>query len=202
MIRIGVLASGRGSNFRALCEAGTQGRLGGGTIAVLVTDKPGAGALDVAKEFGIETVVVQPANFPSRDAHEAAVTDTLARRSIGLICHAGYMRIVGRAYLAKFPNQVLNIHPALLPSFPGLHGQRQALAHGVKLAGATVHFVDEGVDTGPIVAQEAVPVHEDDTEAALAARILEAEHRLYPQAVRLFCEGKLTVDGRRVRIAA
>ncbi len=200
MTKIGVLASGRGSNFRALCEAQRRNELGG-EIAVLVTDKPGAGALDVAKEFGIEAVVLEPKDFPSRDAHEAAVTDALTARSIGLICHAGYMRIVGKAYLSRFPNRVFNIHPALLPAFPGLHGQRQALAHGAKVAGATVHFVDEGVDTGPIVVQEAVPVREDDTEATLSARILEAEHRLYPAAVRLFCAGKLSVEGRRVRIA-
>lgn len=202
MTRIGVLASGRGSNFRALCEAGKRNALGGGTLAVLITDKPGAGALEVAKEFGVESIVLEPKDFPSRDAHETAVTDALIARNVGLVVHAGYMRIVGRAYLSRFPNRVVNIHPALLPSFPGLHGQRQALAHGVKVAGATVHFVDEGVDTGPIIVQEAVPVREDDTEATLSARILEAEHRLYPQAVRLFCEGKLTVEGRRVRIAS
>ena len=202
MTAIGVLASGRGSNFRALCEAGKRNALGGGRIVLLITDKPGAGALEVAKEFGIETLVLEAKSFPTREAHDVALADALAARQVGLVVHAGYMRIVGRAYLSKFPNRVFNINPALLPSFPGLHGQRQALAHGAKIAGATVHFVDEGVDTGPIVLQAAVPVREDDTEATLSARILEVEHRIYPDAVRLFCEGKLSVEGRRVRIAA
>lgn len=200
MTRIGVLASGRGSNFRALCEAQRRGELGGGAIVLLVVDKPGAGALAVAKEFNVEAVVLEPKAFPDRAAHDAAVADALVARQVGLVCHAGYMRLVGPGYLAQFPNAVLNMHPALLPSFPGLHAQRQALAHGAKVAGATVHFVEEGVDTGPIVLQAAVPVLEGDTEEALSARILVEEHRLYPEAVRLFCAGRLRLDGRRVRI--
>lgn len=199
-MKVGVLASGRGSNFRALCEAQRRGELGGGTIVVLVTNKPGAGALDIAREFGIETVVLEPGAYPTRDAHDAAVADAFAAHGVGLVCHAGYMRIVGPAYLARFPNAVLNIHPALLPSFPGLHAQRQALAAGAKVAGATVHLAEEGVDTGPIVLQAAVPVLADDTEESLSARILVEEHRLYPEAVRLFCAGRVRVEGRRVRI--
>lgn len=200
MTRVGVLASGRGSNFRALCEAQRRGALGGGDIVVLVSDKPDAGALALAREFGVETVTVDRRGFADRAAHDAAIAGALAARRVDLVCHAGYMRIVGPAYLARFPNAVFNIHPALLPSFPGLHAQRQALAHGAKVAGATVHFVEEGVDTGPIVLQAAVPVLEDDTEETLSARILAEEHRLYPEAVRLFCEGRLKLDGRRVRI--
>jgi len=198
--RIGVLASGRGSNFRALCEAQRANALGGGTIVLLVTDKPDAGALAVAREFGVEAVTVERAGYPDRAAHDAAIADALLARKVALVCHAGYMRIVGPAYIARFPAAILNMHPALLPSFPGLHAQRQALTHGAKVAGATVHFVEEGVDTGPIVLQAAVPVLEGDTEEALSARILAEEHRLYPEAVRLFCAGRLRLDGRRVRI--
>ncbi len=202
MTNIGVLCSGRGSNFRSLCEAERAGRLAGGKIVVLVVNKPGAGALGIAREFGIEAVVLDHTSFPTREAHDRAVADALTARGVTLVCHAGYMRIVGRDYLARFPNAVLNIHPALLPAFPGLHAQRQALAHGAKVSGVTVHFVEEGMDTGPIVAQAAVPVEEGDTEDSLSARLLAVEHRLYPEAVRLFCAGRLTLDGRRVRVAA
>jgi phosphoribosylglycinamide formyltransferase-1 len=199
-VRIGVLASGRGSNFRALCEAWKKGGLGGGEPVVLVSDKPDAGALGVAKEFGVEPVALSPKAYASREAHEAAVISALTERKVGLVCLAGYMRILSPAFIRAFPGRIINIHPALLPSFPGLHGQRQALEHGAKVAGATVHFVDEGCDTGPIILQAAVPVMEDDTEETLSARILEQEHRLYPGAVRLFCEGALKLEGRRVRI--
>ncbi len=201
MIPIGVLASGRGSNFRALCEAARAGGIPGGRFAVLVSDKADAGALAVAREFGVEAVAILPKAYPSREAHEAAVADALAERKVGLVCLAGYMRLLTGAFLRRFPNKVINIHPALLPSFPGLHGQKQALEHGAKVAGATVHFVDEGCDSGPIILQAAVPVREDDTEETLSARILEQEHRIYPEAVKLYCAGRLKVEGRRVRIS-
>jgi phosphoribosylglycinamide formyltransferase-1 len=200
VIRIGVLASGRGSNFQALCEASRRGAIPEGEFVVLVSDKPDAGALSVAREFGIEALAVPPKSFPSREAHESAVADALESRQVGLVCLAGYMRILTAAFLSRFPGRVLNIHPALLPSFPGLHGQRQALDHGARISGATVHFVDAGCDTGPIILQAAVPVLEGDTEETLSSRILEQEHRIYPEAVGLFCAGRLKLEGRRVHI--
>lgn len=202
MTNIGVLCSGRGSNFRSLCEAERAGHLAGGKIVLLVVNKPEAGALAVAAEFGIEALVIAHTAYPTREAHDLAIADALAARGVALVCHAGYMRIVGKAYLARFPNAVLNIHPALLPSFPGLHAQRQALAHGAKVTGATVHIVEEGMDTGPIVLQTALHIEESDTEETLSARLLAVEHHLFPEAVRLFCAGRLRVEGRRVRILA
>jgi phosphoribosylglycinamide formyltransferase-1 len=198
-LRVAVLASGRGSNFRALAEAAAAGRLPA-TIVVLVTDRPGVPALDVARAAGIEAVVVDPRQHPSREAHEKAVIGALDERRVGLVCLAGYMRVLSAGFVSHFAGRLLNIHPSLLPAFPGLHPHRQALAHGVAVSGATVHFVDDGVDTGPIVLQAAVPVRPDDTEATLSERILAEEHRLYPEAVRLFAEGRLEVRGRRVHI--
>lgn len=199
-LRVGVLASGRGSNLRALAEAAAGGRLGGARIVVLVTDRPGAPALDVARAHRIEAVVVEPRQHPSREAHEKAVVGALEERRVGLVCLAGYMRLLTAGFVAHFAGRLLNIHPSLLPAFPGLHPHRQALDHGVRVSGATVHFVDEGVDTGPIVLQAAVPVHPADTEATLSDRILAEEHRLYPEAVRLFAAGRLEILGRRVLI--
>lgn len=198
-LRVGVLASGRGSNFRALAEAAAAGRIPA-AVVVLVTDRAEAGAVAIARELGIETVVLPPAHHPSREAHEKAVIAALEERRVGLVCLAGYLRLVSPAFVAHFAGRLLNIHPSLLPAFPGLHPQRQALEHGARISGATVHFVDEGVDTGPIVLQAAVPVLHDDTEATLADRILAEEHRLYPEAVRLFALGRLEIRGRRVQI--
>jgi phosphoribosylglycinamide formyltransferase-1 len=198
-LRVGVLASGRGSNFRALAEAAARGRIPA-AVVVLVTDRAGAPALAVAREHQIEAVVVDPKQHPSREAHEKAVIGVLEERRVGLVCLAGYMRLLSAGFVAHFAGRLLNIHPSLLPAFPGLHPHRQALAHGVRVSGATVHFVDEGVDTGPVVLQAAVPVEPDDTEESLAARILVEEHRIYPEAVRLFAEGRLEIRGRRVDI--
>ncbi|HTI54119.1 MAG TPA: phosphoribosylglycinamide formyltransferase [Verrucomicrobiae bacterium] len=198
-LRVGVLASGRGSNFRALAEAAAAGRIPA-SVVVLVTDRAGAPALAVAREHRIEAVVVDPKQHPSREAHEKAVTGVLEERRVGLVCLAGYMRLLSAGFVAHFAGRLLNIHPSLLPAFPGLHPQRQALAHGVRVSGATVHFVDDGVDTGPVVLQAAVPVEPGDTEESLAARILVEEHRIYPEAVRLFAEGRLEIRGRRVDI--
>jgi phosphoribosylglycinamide formyltransferase 1 len=198
-LRVGVLASGRGSNFRAIVEAVEGGRVPA-TVALLVSDRPGAGALEIARAHGIEAIAMEAKDYPTRDAFDKALLGLLVEREVGLVCLAGYMRILTAGLVRSFQGRMLNIHPALLPSFPGLHAQRQALAHGVKVAGATVHFVDEGVDTGPIVLQAAVPVTEDDIEATLADRILAEEHRIYPEAIRLFAEGRLVLDGRRVRI--
>jgi phosphoribosylglycinamide formyltransferase-1 len=169
-------------------------------VVVLITDRPGAGALAFARELGVEALVLEPRAHPSREAHEKAVIAALEERRVGLVCLAGYMRVLGAGFVAHFAGRLLNIHPSLLPAFPGLHPQRQALAHGVRVSGATVHFVDEGVDTGPVVLQAAVPVMADDTEDRLADRILAEEHRLYPEAVRLFALGRLEIRGRRVEI--
>ena len=198
-LRVGVLASGRGSNFRALAEAAAAGSIPA-AVVVLVTDRPAVPALEVAREHRIEAVVVDPRQHPSREAHEKAVIAVLEERQVGLVCLAGYMRLLSAGFVSHFAGRLLNVHPSLLPTFPGLRPQRQALEHGAKVSGATVHFVDEGVDTGPIVLQRAVPVLPDDTEESLAERILVEEHRIYPEAVRLFAEGRLEIRGRRVHI--
>jgi phosphoribosylglycinamide formyltransferase-1 len=195
-LRVGVLVSGGGTNLQALLDACADPAYPA-EIALVISNRPEAPGLGVAAAAGIPS-----AGIPHRDRRAfAAEAGSLLRESgVELVCLAGFMRIVGPTFLRAFPHRVLNIHPALLPAFPGMHGPRQALAHGVKLAGCTVHFVDEGTDTGPIVAQAAVPVLPDDDEATLAARILEQEHRLYPMAVRLFAQGALQVEGRTVRI--
>jgi len=198
-LRIGVLASGRGSNFEAIARAVASGFVPA-TLQVLIVDRPGAAALVRAREHGVEAVCIDPREHPGREAHEKAVMAALDERRVGLVCLAGYMRLLSDGFVRHFEGRLMNIHPSLLPCFPGLHSQRQALQHGVKLAGATVHFVDEGVDTGPIVLQAAVPVRDDDTEETLAERILVEEHRIYPEAIRLFAEGRLSTEGRRVRI--
>ncbi len=194
-----MLASGRGSNFRALAEAAAQGRIPA-AIVVLISDRPAAPVLDIAREYRVEALTLDPRQHPSREAHEKAVIAALEERRVGLVCLAGYMRLLSPGFVAHFAGRMLNIHPSLLPAFPGLHPHRQALAHGVRISGATVHFVDEGVDTGPIVLQAAVLVAPDDTEESLAARVLLEEHRIYPEAVRLFAEGRLQIRGRRVDI--
>ena len=198
-LRIGVLASGRGSNFQAIARA-VESRSIPATLAVLVTDRADARAVDIARAHGIEALCIDPRDHWGREAHEAQVIAALDERGVGLVCLAGYMRLLSGAFVKHFEGRLLNIHPALLPAFPGLHAPRQALQYGVKVAGATVHFIDEGVDTGPVVLQAAVAVGEDDTEEALAERILAEEHRIYPEAIRLVAEGRLSVEGRRVRI--
>jgi phosphoribosylglycinamide formyltransferase 1 len=198
-LRVGVLASGRGSNFRALAEAAAAGRIPA-TVVVLISDRLGAPVLDIGRAHGIEVVVLDGKQQPSREAHEKAVIAALEERRVGLVCLAGYMRLLTGTFVEHFRGRLLNIHPSLLPAFPGLRPHRQTLEHGVKISGATVHFVDEGTDTGAIVLQAAVPVLPDDTEATLSDRILVEEHRLYPEAVRLFAEGRLEIRGRRVHI--
>jgi phosphoribosylglycinamide formyltransferase 1 len=196
-LAVGVLASGRGSNLQSIIDACRAPDFPA-RVAVVVSDREAAAALERARAAGIEAVFVNPKDFGDRDAFDAALVRTLEARDVRLVCHAGYMRILSPSYVRAFAGRALNIHPSLLPAFPGLHAQRQALAYGVKLAGATVHFVDEGVDTGPIVLQASVPVAADDTEETLSARILAQEHRLYPQAIRLFAEGRLKIEGRHV----
>jgi phosphoribosylglycinamide formyltransferase-1 len=194
---IGVLASGRGSNFQSIIDAVERGYLRV-TLKMLITDNPAAFAIERAKKHGIEYLVMRPAEFVSREDYFARIAAELKRRGVGLVVLAGFMRIVGKPLIDAFRHRIMNIHPALLPSFPGLHGQRQALDYGVKISGCTVHFVDEGMDTGPVIIQAAVPVKDDDTEDSLSARILAFEHKIYPEAIRLFSEGRLKVAGRRV----
>jgi len=199
MTRIAVLASGRGSNFRALAKAGRAGSFPG-EIALLISDKADAGALEIAAEFGIEGLVVQPMRPRGRlDADtERRLTDACRERDIEWICLAGFMRILGDTFLGAYKDRVVNIHPSLLPSFPGLDAQTQAWDYGVRVSGCTVHLVDRGVDTGPIVLQSAVPVMNEDGAEDLAARILEQEHRLYPEALALLLGGDWRRDGRRI----
>ena len=198
-MRIGVLVSGRGTNLQAILDACADGRLPA-TVVLVVSDREGAAALARAAAAGVATRVIPPAGFPDRAAHDAAIVEALRAAQADTVVLAGYMRIVTPTLLGAFPNRVVNVHPALLPAFPGRHAQRQALEYGVKITGCTVHFVDEGVDTGPIILQAPVPVAEDDDEDRLAARILVEEHRTLVEALRLLAEGRLTVDGRRVRI--
>lgn len=198
-LRIGVLASGRGSNLQSIMDGCNQGLIPA-EVAVVVSDKAGAYALERAKLAGIPAHFVDLKTFEGKGDYERAVVKILQEHQVQLVCLAGYMRLVGEPLLKAYPNKIMNIHPALLPAFPGLHGQRDALAYGVKISGCTVHFVDEGMDTGPIILQAAVPVLDDDTEETLAARILEQEHRLYPEAVKLFAQGSLQVMGRKVLV--
>lgn len=167
-------------------------------VGLVISDRPGAGALARARAAGVPTWVLRPRDFPHRDAFDRALAEACSGAE--LVCLAGFMRLLGPEFVSRFRNRCLNVHPSLLPAFPGLNAPAQALAHGVKVSGCTVHFVDEGCDTGPIVAQEAVPVLEDDTPERLHRRIQEVEHRLYPKAIRWFLEGRLVVEGRRVRI--
>ena len=194
---LGVLASGRGSNLQAILDAtvapGFPAR-----VAVVVSDHEGAQALGRARARGVPAVWLNPKDFGDRAAYDVALAGVLEAHGVGLVCLAGFMRILGPAFVRAWAGRILNVHPALLPAFPGLHAQRQALEHGVKLSGATVHLVTEDLDLGPIVAQEAVAVLEGDTEETLAARILEAEHRIYPRAVRAMLEGRVSVSGWRV----
>ena len=170
-------------------------------VVLVLSDKPDAYALQRAEQAGIATAVVRPAEYASREEYDAEIVRLLQQAGVGAVALAGYMRLVTTVLLDAFPQRVLNIHPALLPSFPGLHGQRQAFEYGVKVSGCTVHFVDAGLDSGPIILQAPVPVLEDDDADTLAARILEQEHIIYPLALKLLAEGKLTIEGRRVRIA-
>ena len=198
--RVGVLISGRGSNLQALIDAQRAGTLGG-AIAVVVSNVDGVPGLDRARGAGIPALCC-PQEGRSREDHDRAVVALLREHGVDLVCLAGYMRILSPVFLEAFPGRILNVHPSLLPAFPGLDAQRQAWEHGVKVTGATVHIVEAGLDSGPILMQEAVTVAEDDTVERLSARILEAEHRIYPRAVRLVIEGRYEREGRRVRAVA
>jgi len=200
-LRVGVLASGRGSNLKALADAVGRGDLEV-DLAVVISDVGGAGALGVARDAGIEALYIDPEKKGARmsEAAEERIITELASRDVGLVALAGFMRILSPRFVAAFKMRILNIHPSLLPSFPGLRVQKKALEYGVKFSGCTVHFVDEGVDTGPIIIQAAVPVLDGDTEESLSARILGEEHRIYAEAIRRFAQGRLRIDGRRVTL--
>lgn len=193
--RLAVLISGRGSNLQSIIDAIAAGSLDA-TIAVVVSNRADAPGLVRARTAGLEALHLAPRDYPDRDAYDRAIVEILRARGVGLVCLAGYMRVVGPPLLEAFPKRILNIHPSLLPSFPGLHAQRQALEHGVRISGATVHVVSAELDAGPIVLQAAVPVKDDDTVETLSARILAEEHRIYPEAIRLVLDG---VAGPAVR---
>lgn len=199
-MRVGVLCSGRGSNLQSLIDAAKANQLGGAEIAVVLCNVAGAGAIDKAKAAGIPVELVEHKLIPDRAAFERAIVEKLKSHRIDLVCLAGFMRIVGPGFLEAFPDRVLNIHPSLLPSFPGLHAQRQAVQAGSRFSGCTIHFVDAGTDSGPILLQAVVPVLPGDDETALSKRILVAEHKIYPEAVRLVASGKVRIEGRRVKV--
>ncbi len=199
MLKLGVLASGRGSNLQSIMDACDSGFIPG-RVAVVISDNKDAYALERARRAGIPAVHVSTKDYKDKAEYEQNITSILNEHGVQLVCLAGYMRLVGKTLLNAFPGRIMNIHPALLPAFPGLHAQEQAWRYGVKFSGCTVHFVDEGMDTGPIILQAVVPVYDNDTVETLADRILQQEHRIYPEAVRLFATGKLVVEGRKVRI--
>ncbi|MFH1322445.1 MAG: phosphoribosylglycinamide formyltransferase [Methanobacteriota archaeon] len=198
-MNIAVLVSGRGSNLQAMIDSIENGYLKA-RISVVISDIENAYALGRAKKHGIEAVFVDPEKYSSKELYEKQVLAVLKKHNAELILLAGYMKILGKTLLFAYKNRILNIHPALLPAFPGLHAQKQAFEHGVKVAGCTVHFVDETLDGGAIILQRCVEVKEDDTDETLADRILEQEHKIYPEAVKLFVENRLQNDGRKVKI--
>jgi phosphoribosylglycinamide formyltransferase-1 len=195
--RIGVLLSGRGSNFEALADSIASSRIPNAEIAIVISNREDAPGIDRAKTRGMATRVI-PSKGLERETYDRQVVAALNDHKVDLVCLAGYMRLLSPYFVASFPNRILNIHPSLLPSFPGLESQRQALEYGVKFAGCTVHFVDENLDAGPIVLQSVVSVKDDDTEDTLSTRILEEEHRIYSEAVRIVLEGRYKIEGRRV----
>jgi phosphoribosylglycinamide formyltransferase-1 len=200
-VRLGALASGGGTNVQSIIDRCADGRITG-EVAVVISDRPDAGVLERARARGIPAVHIPVAKTGTDDwlAADRLIVETLQAAGVDLVCLAGYMRVIGPHLLAAFPHRIMNIHPALLPAFKGMHGPRDALYYGTKVAGATVHFADVEFDMGPIITQAVVPVREDDTEATLAARILRHEHEIYAQAIQWFAEGRLRVEGRRVMV--
>ena len=199
MIRIAVLVSGRGSNLQAIIDS-IENKYLQAQISVVISDIADAFALVRARTHGINAVHIDPGKSASKGIYEGEVLKVLNSHNVQLVLLAGYMKILGKTLLTAYKNRILNIHPALLPAFPGLHAQEQAFKHGVKVAGCTVHFVDEELDGGPIIIQKCVKVREDDTAQTLSERILEQEHKIYPEAIKLFAENKLRIDGRKVKI--
>ena len=196
MTRLGILLSGRGSNFEAIAANVAAGTLDA-VIAVVISNRPEARGLETARRLGLNAVCL-PSKGLDREVYDRMVVEELRRNQVDLVCLAGFMRLLSASFIRQFPNQILNIHPSLLPAFPGLDAQHQALAHGVKITGCTVHFVDEDLDAGPIVIQAAVPVLDEDTVETLSARILQEEHRIYSEAIRTVIEGRYRIEGRRV----
>jgi phosphoribosylglycinamide formyltransferase-1 len=197
--RIAVLLSGRGSNFEALADSVAAGRIPNTEIALVVSNREGAQGIDKARAQGLETCVI-PSKGLEREAYDKLVVAALKEKKVDLVCLAGYMRLLSAYFVAAFPGRIVNIHPSLLPAFPGLESQRQALEHGAKFSGCTVHFVDENLDAGPIILQAVVPIRDDDTESTLSERVLREEHRIYSEAVRIVLEGRYRIEGRRVLI--
>jgi phosphoribosylglycinamide formyltransferase-1 len=198
-MNIAVFCSGSGTNLQAIIDSCKSGYISA-DIALVVSDKKTAFALVRAKAAGIETLLVDPKDFSSRDEFDREVVSRLKKKKVSLVVLAGYMRLLSDHFIKEYRNRIINIHPALLPSFKGTHGIKDALEYGVKITGATVHFVDEKLDNGPVILQKAVEVRDDDTEESLLERVHKEEHKIYPEAIRLFVEGKLKVEGRRVKI--
>ncbi|OPY06367.1 MAG: Phosphoribosylglycinamide formyltransferase [Syntrophaceae bacterium PtaB.Bin038] len=199
IVNLGVLVSGSGSNLQSIIDRVETGSLPA-AIRIVVSNNPAAFALERARKHGIPATVIAHEGFANREDYDRRLVETLNAHGVELVVLAGFMRVLSPFFLRAFPMRVMNIHPALLPSFPGTHGQRKAFDYGVKFSGCTVHFADEGVDTGPVIIQAVVPVYDADTEETLSQRILREEHRIYPQAIRLYAEGKLRVEGRKVRV--
>ncbi len=197
MKNLGILLSGRGSNFEAIARNAAAGQIHDARIAVVIANKADAGGIEAARRLGLPTVII-PSKGRQREEHDREVVAVLLQHQVDLVCLAGYMRLLSPWFVRQFPQRILNIHPSLLPAFPGLEAQEQAVAYGVKVAGCTVHFVDEELDHGPIILQKAVPVLDDDDEHSLAARILEQEHVAYSEAIGLVLEGKFTVSARKL----
>ncbi|WP_346354840.1 phosphoribosylglycinamide formyltransferase [Azotosporobacter soli] len=197
--RLGILVSGRGSNLQSIMAAINAGTLNA-KLAVVISDNPKAPALEKARAAGIPAVCIARSEYKGRDAFEDALAQCLLQHEASLVVLAGFMRILSSHFISGFRSRILNIHPALLPAFPGLHAQAQAIDYGAKVSGCTVHFVDEGMDTGPIILQAVVPIEEEDTEESLAQRILVEEHRIYPQAIQLYLSGCLKLEGRKVKV--
>jgi len=198
-IRLGVLVSGSGTNLQSILDQCRLGKIDA-EVAVVISNRPEAFALTRAQRAGVSTVVVSPKDFSDRERFDGRLVEVLRQHHVDLVCLAGFMRLLGAEFIRAFPERILNIHPALLPAFSGLEVQRKALEHGVRFSGCTVHLVDEGCDTGPIVIQAVVPVVPSDTAETLAARILKQEHRIYPRAIQLFAEGRIRLEGRVVRV--
>jgi len=199
MIKLGVLASGQGTNLQAIIDASLKGEIEV-EVSVVISDKRDAYALKRAEEHSIPAIFINRGDFSSKEEYEREIIKNLQKHEVSLVILAGYMRVVGKEFAKEYKGKMMNIHPALLPSFPGLKAWEQAYNYGVKVSGVTVHFVEEGVDTGPVILQRAVEVKEDDTPARLLQRIHQEEYKIYPQAIQLFAQGKLKIEGRRVRI--
>ena len=197
MINLGILVSGSGTNLQSIIDAINAERLSA-KVKVVISNKPDVKAIERAKKYHIPSFIVQGSGFSSKEDYDTHIVEILKANSVDLVILAGFMRLLTPAFIRAFPMRIMNIHPALLPSFPGLNVQKKALEYGVKFSGCTVHFVDEAVDTGPIIIQAVVPAYDNDTEETLSKRILKEEHRIYPQAIQLFAEGKLEIKGRRV----